>query len=301
MKIQKCILFSLFLCSVIFYGSTALAESSEKAAIVNFPVRLNKTLVNNINSDYPMLLYKNITYVPLTYDVCNYMGFQANWDQTAGLTISKTGQFPDYKVNESKGSINQLDTGYQVIIPDLTINGTKIDNSKESWPLLNYRDITYFPLTWRFAVDLLGWEYSWSKDRGLAISYPGGNKNDKETILATLNLMNFGQGYRFKSVISEVNNNPVMELSGKVRSEVRGSNFLLRIILDDPIKKNGTTINEVYTEYRDSNIYQNNGLGVVYNSEYPGLAVGPTLMSRTESKMMEQLLKLHFVGEKKFH
>jgi hypothetical protein len=51
----------------------------------------------------------------------------------------------------------------------ITINGISIDNSKEEYPLLSFRDVTYFPLTWRFAHDQFGWEYRWDDAEGLSI------------------------------------------------------------------------------------------------------------------------------------
>ncbi|WP_157047331.1 hypothetical protein [Alkaliphilus metalliredigens] len=41
--------------------------------------------------------------------------------------------------------------------------------SKETYPLIIFRDITYFPLTWRFAVDEFRWDYSFSGESGLKI------------------------------------------------------------------------------------------------------------------------------------
>jgi hypothetical protein len=35
---------------------------------------------------------------------------------------------------------------------------------------LNFRNVTYFPLTWRFTADEFGWEYSWDEKSGLQIN-----------------------------------------------------------------------------------------------------------------------------------
>ena len=52
----------------------------------------------------------------------------------------------------------------------ITVNGKSIDNSKEEYPLLVFRDVTYFPLTWRFAVDEFGWNYTFDGKTGLNIT-----------------------------------------------------------------------------------------------------------------------------------
>jgi hypothetical protein len=36
--------------------------------------------------------------------------------------------------------------------------------------LLSFRDVTYFPLTWRFVHDEFGWDYQWSDTDGLSIT-----------------------------------------------------------------------------------------------------------------------------------
>ena len=43
------------------------------------------------------------------------------------------------------------------------------EHNKEEYPLLVFRDVTYFPLTWRFAVDELGWQYRFNQKEGLVI------------------------------------------------------------------------------------------------------------------------------------
>jgi hypothetical protein len=50
------------------------------------------------------------------------------------------------------------------------VNGKVISNSKEQYPLLSFRNVTYFPLTWRFAHDEFGWDYKWNTSGGLSIT-----------------------------------------------------------------------------------------------------------------------------------
>ena len=50
------------------------------------------------------------------------------------------------------------------------VNGKSINNSAEEYPLVTFRGVTYFPLTWRFAVDEFGWDYSFDPENGLVIN-----------------------------------------------------------------------------------------------------------------------------------
>ncbi len=52
---------------------------------------------------------------------------------------------------------------------DIKVNGKQVENSKEQYPVLSYKSITYFPLTWEFAVNEFGLGYSWDDNTGLSI------------------------------------------------------------------------------------------------------------------------------------
>ena len=139
-----------------------------QAALPGFPVTLNGTVIDNSYRQYPLLVYNNITYFPMTYYDCRFLGVETEWTQTDGLKIEKsnlTGAYHQQNVQQKNGgkATAQLATG------KIAVNGKAITNSKEQYPLLVYRDVTYFPLTWRFAVDEFGWKYSYDNKNGLVI------------------------------------------------------------------------------------------------------------------------------------
>ena len=142
-----------------------------------FKVTVNGEEFDNSYSKYPLLLYKDITYFPLTYYDCRLLGLKTTWTMEDGLGISKNeNYFYEYvrELNEQKNAKKQ-----KAAIADgkITVNGTIIDNSNEEYPLLIFRDITYFPLTWRFAVKEFGWQYSFDHENGLII-----NNNDVQLV-----------------------------------------------------------------------------------------------------------------------
>ena len=51
----------------------------------------------------------------------------------------------------------------------ISVNGAQINNKEEKYPIFNYNGITYFPLTWAYAVDSFGWSYQWDAENGLRI------------------------------------------------------------------------------------------------------------------------------------
>lgn len=139
------------------------------ASIVTGQVTLNGQTMENETAQYPLLLYKNITYFPMTYHLCRFLGVTASWDsQTRTLSIDRSEERGNY-VEEpgskrQRGSVSASRVEYAVVV-----NGVPVDNSQETWPLINYNNITYFPLTWQFAVSSFGWDYAWDSQNGLRI------------------------------------------------------------------------------------------------------------------------------------
>lgn len=150
----------------------ASAANSVRVTLPDFPVSLNGQTLSNSYSKYPFLVYRGITYFPMTYSDCRLLGLRTSWNAADGLGIEKN----DEPVSEYRREIQTAkNAGTQTArIADgkITVNGKTVDNSREQYPLLVFRDVTYFPLTWRFAVDEFGWAYHFDGASGLAISNP---------------------------------------------------------------------------------------------------------------------------------
>ena len=147
----------------------ALAADTVQVTLPSFSVTLNGQTTGNDYSKYPLLVYKDITYFPMTYYDCRLLGLKTDWAADTGLVIDKNeGYFYEYlrEVNNSKNARKQT---ARIADGKITVNGKVIDNSKEEYPLLVFRDITYFPLTWRFAVNEFGWDYRFNQQEGLVI------------------------------------------------------------------------------------------------------------------------------------
>lgn len=150
---------------------------NEYAALPGCKVTFNGQEVDSSSRQYPLLQFRNITYFPMTYDDCRFLGLTTQWEDSARkLTITnesiRNAAYNDYKFLPNKekfeyGKINAevIDCGFKI-----EVNGQKIDNSKEEYPLLLFRNVTYFPLTWRFAAEEFGWEYSYDDENGLIIN-----------------------------------------------------------------------------------------------------------------------------------
>lgn len=150
-------------------GQLGAAESSVQVTLPSYKVSLNGHEVENSYREYPLLVYRGITYFPMTWNDTRMLGLETSWSQSAGLSIKQsqvTSSYASYKT----GSRNASSYSAKISASTITVNGKIIQNSKEQYPLLTFRNITYFPLTWRFAFEEFGWDYKWNAASGLSIT-----------------------------------------------------------------------------------------------------------------------------------
>ncbi|MDR1206483.1 MAG: hypothetical protein LBL26_13560 [Peptococcaceae bacterium] len=153
---------------LFLFGLPAYAASVQ-VTLPGFDVTLSGVPIDNTARQYPLIIYKDITYFPMTYNDCRFLGLESTYTPETGLDIKKTGVAGNYIDQKTTGGNPQRATARTVAF-SIRVNGKTIDNSKEEYPLLLYKDITYFPLTWRFAVDEFGWEYRFDSARGLTVN-----------------------------------------------------------------------------------------------------------------------------------
>jgi hypothetical protein len=163
------VVFSLCMSLLMPAGSTLAADVSVRVTLPDFEVNLNGHKVENQFREYPLLVYRDITYFPMTWYDTRLLGLEANWSPDEGLNI-KQNQVTSSYVPYNSDHRNAATYAAEVPASTVTINGKEIDNTKEKYPLLSFRDVTYFPMTWRFAHDDFGWDYNWDNTSGLSIT-----------------------------------------------------------------------------------------------------------------------------------
>ena len=147
------------------------ASQNIKVTVPRFSVTINNEIYDNAKALYPLLTYKDITYFPMTYSMTRQMGLISAWDSSKGLFITQHAE--SYNERDPFNSRNVPGSIFHAVIPayPIYVNGIAIDNSKEEYPIFNYNNITYFPLTWRFVHDEFGWDgYEFSEASGLVLS-----------------------------------------------------------------------------------------------------------------------------------
>lgn len=160
--------FILIICTTM--PVLAVDSNSVIITLPTFKVTINDIVYDNAYNRYPLIVYKGVTYFPMTYYDCRFLGLETAWeDIDRGLFVSTTGISGSYNAFKQVSRNSQCYKVSYASFP-ITVNGTSIDNAAEEYPLLNFRDVTYFPMTWRFCVDEFKWQYNFDSINGLVIN-----------------------------------------------------------------------------------------------------------------------------------
>jgi len=146
-----------------------IPENAVAMSVPTFGIRINGAYVENSTAKYPCMVYNDITYFPMTYFGARSLGLTADYTPENGLVIERAGTAPFVPEFEQHNMINTMGEAVKAS-GKITVNGKVINNAEEEYPIILYRDITYFPLTWRFAVEEFGWSYSFDDIYGLSIT-----------------------------------------------------------------------------------------------------------------------------------
>ena len=167
---MKKLILTTIIASALCLASAFTVHAVENVTLPTFDVTINGITVENEYREYPFIVYNDITYFPMTYYDCRYLGLITDWENsTKTLSIEMqniTCTYRDY-VGARQNNPNST-AGISDF--NIVVNGKEINNKAEEYPLLIFRDVTYFPLTWRFAYDEFGWSYSFTPENGLVIT-----------------------------------------------------------------------------------------------------------------------------------
>ncbi len=163
-KFIKAIVFCVTALSFIFILSSA---KEVEVKIPDYEVHIDGGSIYFYDSIYPFLNYKDITYFPMTYDYCHALNLASGYTEKDGLFIAHNPYYgnrliyplPIYETTRNKKTYMAKIAEYPIYV-----NGRKIDNSKEEYPLLNFRNVTYFPLTFSFASNDFYLDISWENN-----------------------------------------------------------------------------------------------------------------------------------------
>ncbi len=211
MKINKIIVLILLMTFVMV--NTVYAENEVEVTIPEFGINIGAEEIDNVHNEFPLILYNDITYFPMTWNFSRALGLSSNWNSGTGLSIAETSETEE--LVQDKSVTNDLSRTYTATIAEfgINLNGNTINNSEEEYPILLFRDVTYFPLTWKFTVDEFGWDSKFDPSKGLSIV------NNK--IQTTVNIDNSSNN---NTTVTGVSDSSVVVNNNNIDSSVNDSN-----------------------------------------------------------------------------
>lgn len=165
---------SLLAASSIFVDAKV---KTYNVSLPKFTVRANNEVLESKDEYFPPFVYRDITYIPLTHSNAALLGLNLTWSPENGLGIVPLGFSMADHMGSSNVKMHPKNFKAEFYSQKVTVNHKMIDNKKEKYPILNYRNVPYFPLTYRFCAKELGWNYYFGKD-GLVIT--SNNVKEKE-------------------------------------------------------------------------------------------------------------------------
>lgn len=158
----------LMVLMVLMMGVVHAETPSEKASIHYESVYINGAPLNTMDSDYPLLNYRGVTYIPLTWQVCRHLGLVQEWDEaTQTLELLATTETEPVKRQFESRYYGSQEVDVELSQASLKWQGLQIDLGE--YPQIEYKDVQYIPLTWDFIGGKLGWEIRWNDVEGLVI------------------------------------------------------------------------------------------------------------------------------------
>lgn len=112
-------LLAIVCCVTVALSAIPTAEAAMRASVVTGKVTLNGQVIDNKTAKYPLLIYSNITYFPMTYHLSRFMGVSADWNNgSKTLDITAGGARTAYAAETGKkqsGSVSVTLPSYMLV------------------------------------------------------------------------------------------------------------------------------------------------------------------------------------------
>ena len=151
--------------------------------VANYPIELNGKEYDNEKAEVKFINYGGVTYMPVTYKMCSFMGLVIS-DYTNGKTGLSRFSVGNTNITSDEHSVPMKKTSEYVIVQgdlelfgnsgyDFALNDTDGKSNVESFNRLDYspfrlKNIWYIPLTYDVITEL-GWQLSFDETYGLTV------------------------------------------------------------------------------------------------------------------------------------
>jgi len=154
-------------------SETVYVETVSKVTRVHgdmphFKITVCGSKLDQSSSQYPLFVYNDITYLPMTWGMSNALGITSEYNQSTGLHLT-TGQVKSEAFEPILSETNRTSSELEINDADVIVWIDGIMLTEDSmYPFKNHNGVTYMPLTWDLAVKL-GINYTYTDVDGLKI------------------------------------------------------------------------------------------------------------------------------------
>ena len=135
-----------------------------------FKITINGVQQENAYREYPFILYRDITYFPMTFDDCLSLGVINMWNNEERCNRIYAGGLGSVYYPPKTSYSTAFNIAKAQYAPNAVyVNDVKVNNGAETYPILLYKNVLYFPLTWNW-ITSFGWNYTFDTYNGLNIS-----------------------------------------------------------------------------------------------------------------------------------
>lgn len=192
---KKLILIIIMFSAMMVFPS---GEDTVEAVIVDYNVYVHSEKIDVTHSQYPVLNYNGVTYLPLTYDILSAFGLELDYYYENGFEIKPLTHKKAYEQLFISTTVNTLGKKVYPTVYTLpaVFNGQTYDEA--AYPVLSYNEIMYIPMTWTFTQDIFDIPLTWAQNDGLYLG------QDENKIVQELGVLPKG-AYAFKIAFDRYN------------------------------------------------------------------------------------------------
>lgn len=162
-------IFTLLLTMIICLQVPSYALETFDLKVVDFEVEINDVMVETNKSQYPILTYKQLTYLPMTWQNIQSLSLNVKFDST-NVFISKAEEIASGYTNGEE--LKTFPESVSAVLParNIYINDVILENESEEYPILEYKGVLYLPMSDAFANKLLDIDVKFTAQSGLKVN-----------------------------------------------------------------------------------------------------------------------------------
>ena len=101
----KKMIVSVFGIALLAISTLPVASAqSVNVSLPTFKITMNDVRIDNGERLYPIIVYRDITYVPMTYNDSRFLGLETKWSSDTGLEVNKISEQISYNPNRGYSS-----------------------------------------------------------------------------------------------------------------------------------------------------------------------------------------------------